>query len=42
MRFAGAAAVAGVLLAFGTPVALGQNTAPTENKGVTFNPPPSI
>jgi len=40
--FAGAAVVAGIALAFGVGVAVGQNTAPTETKGVKVGPPTAL
>jgi len=40
--FAGTATAAGIVLAFGMGVAVGQNIAPTETKGVTVSPPTAL
>ncbi len=40
--FASAAAVAGIALAFCMGVAVGQNAAPTETKGVKVSPPTAL
>jgi len=41
-RFAIAAAGAGAVLAFTVGIAVGQNTAPTETKGVKISPPTAL